>query len=380
MHPERIRWLVAVAALVVCVPPAAAEARRTVPRGFFGANWNFEITEASAQTKELAWRRMAAAGVESQRLLFAWSSAQPTPHGPFDFSATDADVTLAVSHGIELLPVVGHAPRWARRGDAQNSPPSAPSDYAAYLRALIARYGCRGTFWTEHPELPKRAIRTWQIWNEPSRNYQWTIPKGERWAPGYGALLRASYRAVKDADAGARVVIAGLPNRSWRALDRLYREGDVHGFFDVGSVHPYTLHDHGVLTIVRNYRRVMKTHGDGRKAIRVTELGVPASKGRANSDFALQTDDAGAARFLKQSLNDLVANRGKLHVTRLNWFTWASSYAEGSVFDYSGLVAYRPGSEGAGSMRAKPALRAYRKLARRDEGCAKDSAGACRRR
>jgi hypothetical protein len=364
------------AAVVGCALPSAAAAERTVPRGFFGANWSFEITEASAKTKRIAWDQMAAAGVESQRLLFQWSLAQPLPHGPFDFSASDADVTRALNHGIELLPIIAAAPDWARRSGAPNSPPSDPNDYTAYLRALIGRYGPAGTFWLDHPDLPKHPIRTWQIWNEPSRNYQWTIPKGEKWAPGYGKLLRASYPAIKQADSGARVVIAGLPNRSWRALDRLYREGDVHGYFDVGAVHPYTLHDHGVLTIVRNYRQVMREHGDGALAIRVTEMGIPASKGRDDSDFPLQTDDAGQIKFLRQSYNDLAANRKKLHVTRVNWFTWASSY-HGKNFDYSGLVAYRPGGKGAGSMSARPSLRVYRRLARRYEGCSKDRDAAC---
>ncbi|MEA2388962.1 MAG: polysaccharide biosynthesis protein PslG, partial [Thermoleophilaceae bacterium] len=340
-----ITGLVALAAVLACALPTVAAAERIAPRGFFGANWNFEITEASDNTKRIAWDQMAAAGVESQRLLFEWRTAQPVPHGTFDFAASDADLERALRHRMELLPVVAGAPRWARESDAPNSPPSDPSDYAAYLRALVVRYGPVGTFWAEHADLPMRPIRTWQIWNEPSRNYQWTISKGEKWAPGYGALLRASYPAIKDADTGARVVIAGLPNRSWRALDRLYREGHVHGYFDVGAVHPYTLHDHGVLTIVKNYRNVMRDHGDGGKAIRVTEMGIPASKGRDDSDFPLQTDDAGQIKFLRQSYNDLVANRKQLHVTRVNWFTWASSY-NGHNFAYSGLVAYTPGGEG----------------------------------
>lgn len=367
----------ALAALLACALPAAAIAKRTVPRGFIGSNWSFEITESSEATKEIAWDQMAAAGVESQRLLFNWHDAQSVPDGPFDFSRTDADVTRALEHRMEVLPIVAAAPAWGRRGDPDNAPPSDPKDYARYLTALVGRYGPDGTFWTQHFELPKRPIRAWQIWNEPSRNYQWTIPKGEKWAPGYGELLRVSYRAIKKADPGARVVIAGLPNRSWRALQRLYDEGDVKGYFDVGSVHPYTLQEHGVLTIVKNYRRVMDEHGDGKKAIRVTEMGIPASKGRDPGDFPLKTDDAGQIKFLRQSYEDLIANRKRLHVTRVNWFTWASSY-DGKNFDYSGLVAYKPKGEGASSMKPRPSLKAYRKLARSFEGCTKTSDGDCK--
>ena len=380
MSGRPILRLALLAALLLAAGAAnaqAAQPARTVPHGFFGANWSFEITSADAQTQEIAFRKMAAGGVESQRALFNWSDAQGAPGEPFDFSESDQLVELALEHNMELLPIVASAPHWARRSTAQNSPPKHPHDYAKYLQALIAHYGPNGDFWKLHPDLPKRPIRSWQIWNEPSRNYQWTIPKGEKWAPGYGKLLRVSYRAIKQADPGARVVIAGLPNRSWRALDRLYREGHVQGYFDVGAVHPYTLHDHGVLTIVRNYRQVMREHGDGKKGIRVTELGLPASKGRIDSDFALQTTDKGMTKFLRQSYQDLIANYRKLHVTRVNWFTWASLYQGQSVFDYSGLFVYHPDKQGAASMHPKPAFKVFRKLARQSEGCVKDGAGAC---
>ena len=46
--------------------------------------------------------------------------------------------------------------------------------------------------------------------NEPSADYQWTIPAHTDWAPGYAKLLKASYRAIKESDPSAQVVIAGL--------------------------------------------------------------------------------------------------------------------------------------------------------------------------
>jgi hypothetical protein len=375
-----VRGLAAVtAALVALALAPAAQARRSVPQGFVGANWSFEATFASPRTQELNWARMAQSGVESQRALFLWSVAQPRAGGPFDFVQSDEAVLLASEHGIDLLPVVAFAPRWARQSDAGNSPPRDPREYAAYLRALIARYGPRGSFWAAHRHLRKRPIRAWQIWNEPSADYQWTIPQGQDWAPGYGALLRASYRTIKHADRGAQVVLGGLPNFSYQDLDHLYSAGHVRGFFDVGALHPFTAARHGVLTLAERFRAVMRRHGDGRKPIWVTELGLPASKGHSQDGSPLQTDDAGMARFLRQSYEDLIANRRKVGVGRAYWFTWSSSYS-GWIFQFTGLWLYYPRQGGHDTLRPKPSLTAFERLARHFEGCSKTASGSCRTR
>ena len=367
---RRTRNRAAVAAAATAsalLAPGAVAAQRTVPEGFFGTNWDGEIAhQSSAKTRESNWARMPRKGVESVRATFLWSAAQP--YGPTapDFAQSDELVRLAAKNGLRLLPVVASPPRWARRADAPNSPPRVPKPYVDYLRALIGRYGPTGIFWSEHPALRKRAIRVWQIFNEPSANYQWTVPEGEDWAPSYGRVLRAAYRAVKAADPEARVVLAGLPNFSYRDLGHLYDAGDIHGQFDVAAVHPYTARKHGVLTIARRFKDVMKKHGDGGKQLWVTELGLPASKGKSSDPSAIQTDDAGMARFLEESYKDLAANRKALNLRYVHWYTWASTY-NGWIFNYTGLRRYD--RQGPNEVQYdKPALAAYGKLARRLEG------------
>ena len=87
---------------------------------------------------------MARSGVESVGAVFPWAAAQPTP-GPIDFTGTDQLVGLAAAHRLRVLPVVIYAPRWAALNNNPGlSPPRNPADYAAYLRALVRRYGpCR---------------------------------------------------------------------------------------------------------------------------------------------------------------------------------------------------------------------------------------------
>jgi hypothetical protein len=364
--------------LVAAAPAPAAE--RTVPRGFYGANWDGDIQKRfSSELVDREWTRMAVTGAESARTSFEWHWAQPEPGGPFDFSRTDPIVAAAVVHGVKLLPIVIWAPPWARRESNNNlSPPSRPSEYAGYLTALIARYGPDGSFWTERPELPRRPLRAWQIWNEPHLPYQWTVRPEEDWALEYGRLLQAAYDAVKRADPGAKVVLAGLTNLSWDNLRTLYGRGEIRGRFDVGAVHPYTRTPDGVIEIARRFRKVMRGKGDGRKPVWITELGLPASKGRAFSPSPLQTSARGMARFLRGSYKRLARAR-RSRATRVNrafWYTWASEYCC-AIFRYTGLLRFDPADD---SVSSQPAFSAYRRTARRHQGCAKGADGSCARR
>src|SRR4051812_7687076 len=164
--------------LVVLAAPGAAQAR--VPAHFFGSVWDAEIAKnAPDAVQDREWARMAATGVRATRTPFEWVKVEPE-RGQFDFSTTDRVVSLSARHGGELPPVVLYAPPWPRQRPANfASPPADPADYAQFLTTLIGRYGPNGSFWTEHPELPRQPIRNWQIWNEPHLPYQWDVRPGD---------------------------------------------------------------------------------------------------------------------------------------------------------------------------------------------------------
>jgi hypothetical protein len=227
----------------------------------------------------------------------------------------------------------------------------------AYLRALVARYGPSGSFWTDHPDVPRRPQRTWQVWNEPQLPYQWSAAD---WQQGYGELLKGSYAALKQADPGSRVVLAGATNFAWDALDSLYAKGDVKGSFDVAALHPYTGSAGRVLQVVRLFRAVMKKHGDAKLPVWITELAWPASKGRAKPPSGLKelaTSDEGMAMRLSRAYRLLAKAKA---VQRAYWYTWASAYRKSDgIFGFTGLQRF----DGARFV-ATPALRAYRKVAR----------------
>ena len=364
--------LAAAAVVFLTAVPAAAQAR--VPYGFYGAVWDRGVSAASPAVQDSQWGTMAASGVESVRVVFSWAAAQPEAGQPPSFAVTDPVVARAAARRIALLPVVMYAPPWARGDfDVGSSPPREPGDYVAYLRALIGRYGPQGSFWAEHPELPKRPLRTWQVWNEPQLRFQWSESDWER---GYGRLLRAARAGVRQADPGAKVVLAAMTNAAWDALASLYAKGDIKGLFDVATVHPYTGSAGRVLEVVRRVRAVLARRGEGRRPLWVTELAWPASRGRARAPEGLRTivtNDRGMAERLTRAYRLLAKTKA---ASRVYWYTWASGYSrDAGIFDFTGLQRF----DGT-RFRAMPALRAYRASARRHQGCVKTRTGACRPR
>ena len=377
MSVTRLAILLAAAAACLSALPATASAQnRVVPPLFFGGNWDGELEFNSPDTvREQETDRMARSGVESVRVPFEWARAQRREKQAFDYTVTDRFVRYAASHGLDIVPVVILAPRWARQyPQVAHSPPKGFGGYTNYVRALIRRYGPNGSFWTLNPFVPKIPIRTWQMWNEPHLRFQWSIPQGVDYAPGYGKLLRASYKAVKAEDPGAKVVLGGLSNESWKYLQHLYDKGGIKGSFDVAALHPYTSKADGIITLAKRFRIVLRRNGDSKRPIWITEMGLPASKGRIDSSNKLQTTDAGMADYLERAYDVLVKNLSSSlgKVTRVYWYNWASVYCC-EQFRFTGLLQY----DNKMTVTPKPAFDRFVVVARRYQGCEKDTRAQC---
>jgi hypothetical protein len=346
------------AALLVLAAPGAATAR-TTPRGFFGVMVN-GVLDAPSVDLGAESATMRRSGVESERFEIPWDLVEAR-QGQFDWRATDRKVAAAARNRIDVLGLVVRTPAWAATIPGQPfAPPRDPATYAAFLRTLIARYGPRGSFWSENPSLPRDPVRHWQIWNEP--NIAINFVGVRSWPATYARLLRAAYRAVHGADSGARVVMAGLANFSWRDLARAYRAG-VRGSFDVAAVHPFSGRPSNSVKITRLNRDVMNRNGDGRKPIWLTELTWSSAKGKKTPlTQNWETTEAGQAQRLRQAYALYVRARRSLRLGRIFWYTWATvDRASKNSFDYSGLRTQVPG----GRIVDKPALAAFRGIARR---------------
>jgi hypothetical protein len=378
---RRLLLLAAALILLLAAAPPADAAKRRVPRGFFGAMWDGSVVHAPDGVQDEQWALMSRTGVESVRAVFSWEDAQPTAGSGIGFTRTDQVVTLAVEHGMRVLPVVIATPRWAAAYPHSFSPPRHAADYGDYLRALVERYGPNGTFWTEHPLLPKRPIRAFQVWNEPHLSYRWYAKKRSRyaWPRGYLRLLKEAHRAVKEGDPGAKVVLGGLTNDSWNQLRRLYK-GHARPYFEIAAIQTYTGAPKLAMKAIFLFRRVMRRYKDLRVPIWATETGWPAARGRMKvprGQRSLVSTDRGMAARLRTMFRTLATKRrlARYRVGRVFWYTWSSPYRPVSdIFDFAGLQSYD-----RGEFERKPALRAYRRTVSRYEGCAKDSFGACKR-
>ena len=355
---RRVALLAALlAASLVLAAPGVAGAR--TPAGFFGVMVN-GVLDAPSVDLAAESATMHRDGVESERFEIAWDLVEPR-RGAFDFAAIDRKVAAAARNDIDVLGLVVRTPNWAASVPGQPfSPPRNPAAYAAFLRTLIGRYGPRGTFWRANPSLPRRPVRDWQVWNEP--NIAINFVGVRSWPATYARLLRAAYRAVHGADSGAKVVMAGLANFSWRDLARAYRAG-VHGSFDVAAVHPFSGRPANSVKITRLNRDVMNRNGDRRKPIWLTELTWSSAKGKKTPlTQNWETTEAGQAQRLRQAYTLYVRARGSLRLGRVFWYTWATVDRDSqNSFDYSGLRTQLP----SGRFVDKPALGAFRAMARR---------------
>jgi hypothetical protein len=376
--------VVTVVATLMAPGLAAARSRppgTPVPRGFVGVNIDGPMVIPQDRVSLPAqFGLMRSNGVQSVRATFAWADAQPyaswseVPAGqagafvtgaggiPTNFAALDQIVAAAAGSGMTVLPTVMFSPIWDA-GPQTASGLARPRDnqpYGRFLTTLIGRYGPRGSFWGQHPELPRRPIRMWEIWNEPDLSYYWATQPFVR---SYLALLRVARSAVKRADPGAQVVLGALPNASWRILAKIYRVRGARGLFDLVDIHAYTRRASDVTTILAFVRGTMNSAGDRNKPMILGETGWMSSLHQTSHIFDFETTEAGQAHNTQVLLPLLAAKRQSLRLRGFYWYTWMGDEYQGAdPFNFSGLLAFQNGQ-----VRAKPALAAFGQTARRIE-------------
>jgi hypothetical protein len=377
----RCLTLTALLVLALAAPSAHAQ-KRQVPQGYIGTVADGVLNEdADGHLFEGEADRMVGAGVETVRMVFAWRDAQPVKSRsdippelqqhfrdeegtPTDWRLFDSYVTTAARRRVTVLPVLLYAPQWAARH--KNSDGSAPSDFRAYARFAVAvakRYGRNGTFWTEHPELPKLPLDWLQIWNEPHFREYWS---DQPWQADYAKLLRGTYRAVKKAVPTQKILVAGMANKSWTYLAKLYQQ-KTRGYFDAIALHPFTNSVDGVIEIIKRGRRVMERYGDRKLPLMITEMSWTSAKGKAGYTYGNERTEAGQAKALRQGFERMAKERRALRILRVYWYTWMTRDAHENIpFDYAGVIRMEPN----GTTTEKPAFAAFRSTVLKLEGCA----------
>jgi hypothetical protein len=304
--------------------------------------------------------RVRSTGAGIVRQTFDWARIERAP-GVYDLAFYDRYVAALASRRMRLLPILFGTPRFRssappdpRRG---TYPPRRPADMGEFGALLARRYGPGGSFWREHPRLPRLPVRSWQVWNEPNLPVYW--PSGPD-AAEYVALLRATGRGIRRADPGAEIVTAGLPDsrlgvplRDYVAA--IYAAGGA-GAFDALAVNPYGLDARGVLDTVRAVRRLAAESGDN-PAVWVTELGW--ATGGPPSRFLVS--EPRQAELLEDTVLALARQRDRLRIRGVVYFNWRDSTPYAGGVDFFGLHTGLLRLDG----QAKPALSAYKRVAKR---------------
>jgi hypothetical protein len=360
--PRRVRlWLVAFA-ISALGALALASSALAVPATFWGV-----VPQVAPSAEEL--QRLKRGGVDSIRVPVSWGSVQPTKRAGYDWSSTDSYVAAAVAAHIEVFPFLSTAPSWAVSVDRRfGSPSTLPvrtgvqrSGWKNFVTQAVLRYGPNGTFWSENPTLPRRPIRSWQIWNEPNFKYFVARPNPAE----YGKLVTLSSAAIKAVDPGAQVILGGLfarpieatfnkkPPQAYFAstfLEQMYKSTPgIKSKFQGYALHPYTGSWKNLPSRIEEVRRVLKANHDVGKAFYITELGWSSEPPRVGNSFAKGV--SGQARELKGAFRLLKANQRKWNLQRIYWF---------SISDYAGLCNFCGGSGLFRSgFKPKPAWSAY---------------------
>jgi hypothetical protein len=347
-------WTLALALTVFFA--AFASAAWALPAGFWGADPQNGLTSEQFQ-------RLGQGGVETVRIPLSWAAVQPSKEGQLDWSGFDDQVEKAAQAGIKVLPFITAAPTWAvpekpvsGTGGTLKTPARLPvsgtarTAWSSFLAAAVARYGATGSFWAEHPGVPARPIREWQIWNEP--NFKYFIAKPN--PAEYGQLVKISFAALRASDPGAKVILAGLFARPKGARDRktgkhkslnwyasdfvetMYkRTPGLKTSFTGAALHPYTVFAKELPEVVEEFRNTLKRAHDASKGLWLTEIGWSSGKASGNNQFA--KGPAGQARELRTAFTLLRSKQAKWRVKSVYWFSVDDSPGTCNFCDHSGL-------------------------------------------
>jgi len=362
----RARVLLAAFAVLAASALAHASTASAVPANFWGV-----VPQVPPSAENL--QRLKRGGVDSIRVPVSWGSVQPQRYGPLDWSDADTLIGAAAAARIHALPFLSTAPGWAvptdrRFGSSRFLPVRNGKQRSGWRRFVIAavrRYGPRGVFWRENPQLPRQPIRIWQVWNEPNFKYFVARPNPAE----YGKLVKLTYSAAKAADPRAKLILGGLFARPIEAtfkvrppqaffastfLQRMYRSTPgIRSKFDGVALHPYTGSWKNLPGRIGEVRRVLARNRDARKPLFITEMGWSSEPPRRSNSFAKGL--RGQARELRGAFRLLSARQRQWRIQGVYWF---------SITDFAGLCNFCGGSGLFGEgFRPKPAWRAYARFA-----------------
>lgn len=314
----------------------------------FGIDW---VNQPGSGPSDLRIRQAYQSGARWDRFPVYWPSIQPQAGTTYNWSSTDAWVDRDRAAGLNVQLVLLDTPGWASNGTKvprDLSAPPAGNSWYQFVYQTVQHY--------------KGRVKYYELWNEPDLGQVfWNGSMAD-----FAQLIRVGYRAVKDADPSASVILAGLAlpydNRNWffNFLDEMGKDPQAKAngyYFDVLALHMYSRSADVYEYIVGNakwvgIRNVLKNR-IGDKPIWINEAGVPIwnetygikGPGRATADEA-------AAYVIQSFAYGLAAGVDKLFFFQLYDDGVGQTDAAGNVIERYGLFANPMTTGTAGRARA----------------------------
>ncbi len=269
-----------------------------------------------------------------------WAGAEP--HAPvhgrhaFHWAYNDMIVGEMAQAHIRWEPTLEFAPKWAEEHAPHvlhlksgrfvtPLPPAKNSNFAAYARAFMRRYGAHGSFWSSHRSLPYTPVNTVEVWNEPDDNHTWG-PHIDLQA--YARMYEAVRTAVHRVNRHAKVVTGGL---AWTqsSLPRLLKAFAGRPL-DAVAIHPYGADPKTTISLTRSAISQMRSFGRGRTPLIVNEYGWTSVRGTWGSTNP---------RHVKSYVYQALVGLSKLHIAQILPFEWTDKSWGLSTGSYARAVA-----------------------------------------
>jgi len=200
------------------VPPAHAS-RGWVGPDYFGINFQ-QLRELGPSERAKHLARIQKLGIRDVRVGFAWPRIEPLPplNGQHDYrwDALDGEIRALARHGIRAQANITQTPRWNADTsiigalNCNKSSSWAPLDIGQYgplAKAIAARFGRGGSYWSSHPGIPAKPIVRYELWNEPNLRGGWCPnPQPAR----YADMFMVAAGAIHAVDPHAQVVTGGV--------------------------------------------------------------------------------------------------------------------------------------------------------------------------
>ena len=126
----------------------------------------------------------------------------------------------------------------------------------------------------------------------------------------------------------------------------MYARGGIKGYFDVAALQIFPQTVRRSVLATKLFRQALTGAGrPGQADLPDRDSAGRPRKGRTRRiRYLAHETPRSMATKLARAYDALASSRRALGLARVYWFTWASPYGRGgSVFNYSGLQAYRNG-------------------------------------